>query len=762
MKLRNRIILGMVALLSLGIGWNACVAQADTAAENAMKSAPQGIKVAPYFTVPSGIGKDGTQKNVASVLANSGNSSLYPMDGVQISSLDTNGAGGAIWSNGKTFDLNQNQRASMWIYISGKDISYASQMANGMAFVLQDDPNMQKDNQSFAFSAPGESLGVWAKDTGSSKNDINSSAIQSSWALEFDTHMNDATPDPGLFSMPTTADYFDGGKGFGYNPSSGSSPEENVAGQHIASGYPADADTYTQQTASNVLKKYYYYQQIHYGILRDNTQDFIGNGAWHHITVDYTAPTSDSKTGSMTYKFDDKDPSTGNPKSTEYVAKVPVDLDKLGASRTDGKVYWGFTGSTGKKIDGESETGSETALVVFEQVPSQVEGTATATMTDTTTNKAVTDSDNTIKANDDVQLTYQANYESGNVIWKNVLAKLQLPADVTFNQITVHRSDGSTILVDPSSISANTLITSIGDMKQNGYAVSITLDGTANNVKQQVTDTTNASEFLGDNGMATATLPSFKIEPTDLALKLDNASKDQTVNLGAATDATITGNLKLSDTSLANSALTIYGAFDSGSATKQTATITGTGDTRAFKLQVPKAQLTATPNPHTLALFVSDGKGAMSDPATATIHMGQVTLGDTAAPLTFTPTFLNGVNQTVARDGDWALNVNDSLKSNSTWTLTAKTAGMFKNGVNAPGNELNGHLFYRQAPDAEEQKLGAAAVQISNGTSDGKTRTTNVADDWTADTGILLDVDGGAVPGDYSGEIQWTLTAAPE
>lgn len=271
MKLRNRIILGMVALLSLGIGWNACVAQADTAAENAMKSAPQGIKVAPYFTVPSGIGQDGKQKNVASVLANSGNSSLYPMDGVQISSLDTNGAGGAIWSNGKTFDLNQNQRASMWIYISGKDISYASQMADGMAFVLQDDPNMQKDNQSFAFSAPGESLGVWAKDNGSSNNDINSSAIQSSWALEFDTHMNDATPDPGFLSMPTTADYFDGGKGFGYNPSSGSSPEENVAGQHIASGYPADADTYTQQTASYILKNIIIINKfimVSYGITR--------------------------------------------------------------------------------------------------------------------------------------------------------------------------------------------------------------------------------------------------------------------------------------------------------------------------------------------------------------------------------------------------------------------------------------------------------------------------------------------------------------
>jgi len=36
-----------------------------------------------------------------------------------------------------------------------------------------------------------------------------------------------------------------------------------------------------------------------------------------------------------------------------------------------------------------------------------------------------------------------------------------------------------------------------------------------------------------------------------------------------------------------------------------------------------------------------------------------------------------------------------------------------------------------------------------------------VANDWSGDTGLLLDVDGGATQGTYSGEILWTLTSAP-
>ncbi len=768
MKLRMKIILGMAALLSAACGWGGQSAQADGEGLAAMKSAPQGLQISQYFTVPATLGAK-SLKNSATVLANSGSSSNLPMDGVQISTNGDKDTGGAVWSSGKTFDLNRNQRASMWVYISATDPTSMTEIGDGMAFVLQNDDAQAQDGKSYAFSGTGESLGVWGVDPHSTKqNAIASTAIQKSWAMEFDTHMNDTISlKNGLFGWDVSKDvpnYFDKGdgtgNGYGYNPVTGNQSLEGIKGQHIASGYPAADETYVAQGPESgynslpIMGQYYYYSQNHYGLLRDSASiPFIGNGQWHHITVDYTAPTGSGTDGTMYYKFDDKNPQTGSVQATPYEAKVSIDTSKLGVTRSDGHVYWGFTGSTG--------AGTETALVVFEQVPDQIEASASAEMMDTTQNKQINDNES-VNANDDVQLTYRASYQDGNVNWRNILAKLQLPKDVSFSKATAQIDGEEERTISLANMSNNTLSESIGDLNATARQATVTLTGTVNNVSSKTKDTTNASQFVGDNGLASATLPAFNIEPTDLALKLDEASKDQTVNLGAATGATISGNLKLSNSALANSALTIYGAFDgSGNSVKEAATITGTGDTRAFSLKVPQDQLTATPNPHTLALFVSDGNGAMSAPTTATIRMGQVVLGDTTTPLTFTPTFLSGKTQTIKRDGDWSLNVKDSLKSDSTWQLTAQTAGMFKDGVNAPGNELNGHLVYQATPTADPQPLGAAAVPIYSGKSDGTTQTTNIADGWDDSTGILLRIDGSAVQGDYSGEIQWTLTAAP-
>lgn len=763
MKLRNGILLGLAALLSVSVGLQVPRAQADPL--SAMQSAPQGIKVDQYFTVPTTIGNGVT--NAAKVLPDSGRSSLLPMDGVQLSSLGVHNTGSAIWSSDRSFDLHQNQRASMWVYVSGQGATANDTIGDGMAFVLQKDENhIDATGHSTAFSGAGESLGVWGVDLQSgTKNAIASTAIQNSWALEFDTRLNQTAPkSTGILGSKATPDYFDFGSGSGYNPGNGSTPMESIDGQHIASGYPGSEDTYTEQgTVTSGIKSVYYYTQNHVGLLRDKTaNNFIGDAQWHHITVNYTAPDAGSTDGTIEYAFDDQDPTTGSAKSTDYYVKETLDTSKLGVGSTgDSKVYWGFTSSTGAKMANtdDSNSGTEDGVVVFEQVPGQVEASATATMTDTTQNKAVT-KDTTINANDDVQLKYLVNYDGGNVDWQDIVAKLQLPKDVTFTKGVVNPADGNAFSLDDLASQGSAVSTNIGKLNQTSNQATITLFGTANNVTKTVTDTTDASSFVGTNGMTTATLPSFKIAPTALALKLDEASKDQTVNLGT-TSATVSGTLKLGDATLANSDLTVYGSFDNGTVVKEDANVAGSGDTRTFNIQLTKDQLAATPNPHTLQLFVSDGAGAMSDPTTATIHMGQVTLGDTSSTLTFNPTFLNGADQTVGRAAGWSLNVNDSLATNSTWKLTAQTAGMFKNGVNAPGNELGGHLIYKATSDAQPQALGPAAVNISSGTSDGSVQTTNIADDWTADSGILLHLDGGASQGDYSGEIQWTLTSAP-
>ena len=105
--------------------------------------------------------------------------------------------------------------------------------------------------------------------------------------------------------------------------------------------------------------------------------------------------------------------------------------------------------------------------------------------------------------------------------------------------------------------------------------------------------------------------------------------------------------------------------------------------------------------------------------------------------------------------------MDDTLTKGSTWTLSAQTAGLYRDDVDAPGNKLSGALVYKSTPTAKPQTLGTTPVAVDTGRSDGTAETADVANDWSGDTGLLLDVDGGATQGTYSGEILWTLTSAP-
>ncbi|MCF7523186.1 hypothetical protein L3X07_07330 [Levilactobacillus brevis] len=166
-------------------------------------------------------------------------------------------------------------------------------------------------------------MGLDFNSTAPDATTVATAAIPKSWALEFDEQVNDSR---------------DGGdnNGFDYN-------YINTTTQHIASNYPAQASTYSRNGTATSGAKYFYYLN-HQGKINTTLSD----GTWHHLTLAWTAPTDNSNTGSMTYTFNDKNPTTGASQSGQS-ATISLDLSKLGINVTDATktVTWGFTGCLG-------------------------------------------------------------------------------------------------------------------------------------------------------------------------------------------------------------------------------------------------------------------------------------------------------------------------------------------------------------------------------------------------------------------------------
>ncbi|MCF7522991.1 hypothetical protein L3X07_05785 [Levilactobacillus brevis] len=102
---------------------------------------------------------------------------------------------GSIWSTDENyFDLTQDETASMWLYFGNQ----GTQAADGMAFVLQNDPRGVPAIPDYPTpgKAIGETLGVWGVDMAKRQGSVDKlaqTAIQDSWALEFDTNRNAST-----------------------------------------------------------------------------------------------------------------------------------------------------------------------------------------------------------------------------------------------------------------------------------------------------------------------------------------------------------------------------------------------------------------------------------------------------------------------------------------------------------------------------------------------------------------------------------------
>lgn len=705
--------LGLVAaVVYLGLsGVRAQAADADYT--NALNSAPQGIAIDNIFT-------PGTTANNKATVVDTTNAETPGTQAVMVTN-DKNQFG-TIWSTDENaFDLDQDEVVSMWMYFGDK----GKKAADGMAFVLQNDSRGIAATPTFGKKISGETLGVWAVDANTKQTDPNELAklaIQNSWALEFDTHLN--TSDS--YSNAGDADSFDVG----------------LKGPHLASNYPAVGSTYSMAWQRPILNpilgsKAWYAHMNHEGLITGD-YNLLANGAWHHVTLKWSAAKKQ-----MTYIFDDKDPKSGQD-LTGKSQTVTVDPAIVDPNHT-GKIRWGFTGATGSD--------SANNLVIFEGVPGLVDVAASSKLTNLSTDEVVNDGD-AVLGKDKLQLDYKLTYNGGKQDWKDVRAKLTLPERVNFNQAKVTYANGDEETIDASTISDQKLNYQLKQaLSTDNPTATITLTGTAADEKQTFEVPSVGSTFSAVNGVTTTDTSDFILNPQlDIQLlRLSNAA----VTIDAGKTTTIKGQVFVPEgITLTNKDLIVHPTVN-GQAQPAYTIDDPDGDATGQVLFTPAAG-DLKPGENTVEIYVKDIYGNKSNTITVKITVtGGLSFDDVAKASSFQQTKLTGKSVDVKRDSDWSVKISDTRQAGSKWHLQVAATPF----TDADGDTLAGSLIYRNGSD--RTPITTATTTISSGQATGDGDLTDVVDDWNDTTGLELNVNGNAVAGDYATNITWTLSDTP-
>ncbi|MDT6979959.1 hypothetical protein [Levilactobacillus zymae] len=705
----KQVLLGsMVALTAWGLG--GLTAAADwTVAKN---TAPQGIRLSQYFQVGQGQLSTGYY-NVANVQDVSADPATNPTQMVALTDDSIRGKDnqvGSVWSQpGFEFDLNRDQTASMWLYFGNRgSTTPANDFAgDGMALVLQNDPRGAKaiaGNSGADFQ--GQTLGVWGYDFGTTATAVAQSAIQNSWALEFDSHLNNSTVKGANFDAGNTYD-------------------------HIGWNYPGDAGTYKMSSGTAVL--------THHDLVQGRNGKWLSDNQWHHLTVKWH-----HATGTMNYAFDDKDPLT-NETATGATGSAQLDTSKL--ATTTGKVMWGFTGSI-------TANNFENNAVIFESLPNLVDSSATANVQDLTTGQAVTNGA-LINAGDHLRYTYTATYNrdtsNPNSNWTNVTANVKVPMGLTYTGATITNGNQVTKISDMSNLTTNLEDTwKVGQLGPDNPTATVTVDATIPSTQAGLSIRGGTTKFVGTESVATAKANDLKINPvtTALTVKPDQTSLD-TVK---GQDVRVTGTIT-STNSFTNSNLTIHPRV--GETDLPNVTLSDQDPQGHFTVTIPASALTVGGN--TLTLSAYDTSSHISPEATVTINVGVLAFESISSEAAFNDTTLTGESQNVATNGGWLLKVKDTRAVGSQWQLNAQVSAPFV----ASDRKLSGALVYEDTT-GDQKTIGETATPVMTHTrTNADTDVTDVAGNWTQDKGLLLHLTGNNTAGTYSGQITWTLQNAP-
>ncbi|WP_048001057.1 lectin-like domain-containing protein [Lactiplantibacillus herbarum] len=688
-----------------------------TRSQASLATAPSGLnQLDKLFTVPATF--SGGATNSASI-ANVTNASSPNTQAVQV--ITGKKQVGGFWSNdANRLDLNKDATFKMWVYLGSS--TSVTKAGDGMAFVLQNDPNgTNASAQVKTGSTASETLGTWGVDTDTKNQDtaqIASTAIQNSWALEFDTYANNSTS---------------------YSSASGDAFDNGIKKQHIATGYPGSASQYTSQSVKSlditgiIWSTKYYFTQNH----NNMTAVDLGDSKWHHLVMDWHA---DTKT--MTYTFNDVN-TDGSATGAGVTQSEVIDTSQFNAS--DGLVRWGFMGATG------SNTSSD--MVVIESAPNLVDAKADVTVTDTTKNKTVT-AGTKVKAKHKLQYDYKLSYESGQLDWDNITAELDLPKNVTFDSAVVKYADGTEqTLTAPTAGATSASYTLDKTLSASQQTATIQLTGKADDVKVNGATTTTSATFKNKVFETTANAPDYTItvdQPIDLYIYKTN----YTISNG--NDAKIQGIVVAEGSEqVTNSSITLHPTLN-GEELDDFKLEEGDDDESGFFQYVVKAsQLHVGDNELTIWASDQDDNESEVKTTTITVTSGELGFKTVSSSSTFKPITVNGTSQTTDREDDWEVVVSDNRGKGSSWQLQASVTDF----ESSNGKKLPGDVLFRQ--DGKTTTLNTQGTVIDSRTTTSDTDDYDVLGNWDGESGIFYKSNAGATPGTYSGQITWTLNNAP-
>lgn len=739
---------------------------------------PNGIKdINNWFNIPKYEFGGGANTNTSSIYLPHTGDNGTDQSVVGITNYGSNDAYGAVWSKRDQanddehnyIDTTKRQTVSMWIFLGGGPSSTNQNTGEGMAFVLQNvsDSALNNSNPSqFQNTNPagvgGETMGVWGSYLSGTKN-LNSSeaianrAIQKSWALEFDTHINSLSADGGS----DKADSFDTDI---YKPASANSFN------HVASGFPADPATYDTSNLTTIGPV----MNHGYPLSGTGRSFFLTNGAWHHLTINWIPKDSagnSSGYSEVRYQLNDKDPVTGTPQ-TGFTQTVPINdpnnSNPFGFDSTNpNKLYWGFTGS----ISGT--TRSENNLVIFESIPSIVQGTVTATVYDKTQDREVaksydnsytgiiatpTSQDTSVNNKDNLAIKYRLSYDSGSQDWNDIISNITLPKHITYSSATISYNDSTTpdetiaLTGDQTNIT-HTLSKAL--TKSGNTSATITVNGVANGGTESSTtvDPEHAS-FDGNNLYKDINTPSFTIiQPRNLVLTANSpASQSININTQTSLSGTVAYNPTLTmDTSKITIHRIINGVEDSDAPLLSTLDTTSSADT--FTYPVKASELKDGSN--TVQFYAEDDYHNKSNTISYKVNVVGSLLLTVANTSHFQSVQSFPFVRTIPRSDDWKVDITDERAKSSSWTLQADSSPLI-NQSDTSKKWTNGGIVFVD-DEGNRLSLNNETVNVANGT-----KTTNdaqifhVGSTWANNKGILLDQKEYEPKGTYKTTITWT------
>jgi len=784
-----------------------------------LKDAPSGIAVKSYMsnaapTVPDK--KDIYTTNSAQIVDNTGANSST---GNIVSLSNTHNTYGSMWSTDKTFDINQPQTISAWLYFGSGDSSDAIN-SEGIAFVLQNDAKGVG-----ALGAGLEGMGVYGYDaslynmingTPADQSYIQKTAVQNSVALEFDTSRNNFYANKPINNNGTKFSPPFGGLGTyfsldGYDtqlgtqttklPSLGFSNNASYGAGgtfgHIALTYPGFANTYqasdiTVNTAATSAYSPFEtaFVMVHESptpaYLVDSTDEAGKTTFWHHVTINWTPPTAGSTTGTLKYAYNDKnldysDNTSTKDSSKELDKSISVDTSKL--NTTDGKVRWGFTAANG------SDTNVASKLVAFDSIPDLLYADADSDIVDTTLNnkKITADStDKTVASGDSLNLNYDLNYISGNEDWKSIAAKIKIPDNVTVtpdadgNIAYITYADGTKEAISSDKLSGSnlqyTLAKTIGTTASSaGSSAKITISAKANTVSADTDVAKAVAVFTGSNEISTTNTPAFTIlAPKKYTLNLTNTSSSSDIDLlYKETTATLNlpTSLSYSDTDhsfgdAATNTNIIYKITVGDKTYTVGANATGTSYAANLELRSIIDNDTDFWNIFTLnssqdvkVTAIDQANGLTSNTLTYKVNTKQnKTLNLTVSNnLQFKDINYRDTTEYLQRQSGFQLSVT-SLKE--PWQLSVSTNGLYLDGKTLNDNMA---LVYKRDAAANYSTLDSDPTPVEEDTvSHDTSYTEDISGDWTSKTGLLLKQLGASEAGEYTGTLTWIVADSIE